>query len=656
MSRPIVLSNGNLFIGIAPDLDIRDLTYPRVGFLNHLSGARIRLGIWVNGHFNWMSGSGWTRRLAYRPNTLVSDTTITHSSLGIQIRISEAVTHHENIFIRRLTLHNQTDTEQEVRLFLASDFHIAETDIGDTAFYNPFLDAVIHYKRDAYFLLTGNTESDGIYQYATGIKGFQGAEGVWRDAENGVLSMNPIAQGSVDSVFSLRMKIGARRSSVANIWLCAGHNLTEVSRLHDLVVKTGVEELLRDTERYWATWSAVESETIQQLPEPIPELFRRSLLIIRALIDNHGAVIAAIDSDIMETARAHYAYMWPRDGALVTSVLDRLGYQDITRRFFRFCRDILPTDRAAFFHKYSADGSLGASWHPWTVDGWAEIPFQQDSTALVLWALWKHYNRYRDLEFVESLYDSFIRPCGEFILSYRYPDTGLPQPSYDVWEERRGILAFTCGSLYGALIACARFADIFGETSARSYLEAADQLRNGCAAHLWDEPSARFARRIECRPDNTMIKDTTIDSSLYALFAYGAFSPDDPRIVSTMRQVVSRLWVQTEVGGLARYENDYYFRRSDDIAKIPGNPWFICTLWAAQYHLRRACNRKDLLTPMELILWAAKHATESGIFPEQLDPYTGNPLSVSPLTWSHAEFVNAVLDYLDCLTRIEAVD
>ena len=33
-------------------------------------------------------------------------------------------------------------------------------------------------------------------------------------------------------------------------------------------------------------------------------------------------------------------------------------------------------------------------------------------------------------------------------------------------------------------------------------------------------------------------------------------------------------------------------------------------------------------------------------FPEQLHPHTGEPLSVSPLTWSHAAFITTTLRYL----------
>ena len=71
--------------------------------------------------------------------------------------------------------------------------------------------------------------------------------------------------------------------------------------------------------------------------------------------------------------------------------------------------------------------------------------------------------------------------------------------------------------------------------------------------------------------------DPTIDASLIGLWHFGMFAPDDPRVVATMQAVRDRLWVKTDVGGLARYENGYYHQISQDIDSVPGNPWFICT-------------------------------------------------------------------------------
>ncbi len=653
------MGNGNLLITMDRDLSIRDFYWPYVGMLNHLSGHLARIGVWVDGQFFWLSDPAWTKSTEYVENTLVSNATATHAGLKLSLIINDCVLHREDILLRRIRVSNELDRKRECRVFFTHNFHIAETDIGDTAFYNPYQDAIIHYKRDNYFLLGAMSAQGGLLEYATGIKGFGGAEGTWRDAEDGRLSMNPVAQGSVDSTFSVRADLLPSAASEIHAWVCAGKSLGELTRIYNHIHDNGFDTLMRETTNYWIAWSNKETDRLAILPESIRKVFRRSLLTIRSNIDNRGAIIAANDSDIMQTARAHYSYMWPRDGALVSAALDRLGYQDITRKFFLFCRDILPKDRAALLHKYSADGSLGATWHPWTVDGYNETPFQEDSTALVIWALWMHYNRYQDLEFIESVYDEFILPCADFMDMYRDPNTGLPLPSYDLWEERRGVHAYTCGTVYGALIAAANISDVFDDGKGDTYRVAADEIRKGMETYLWNESEQRFARMLtpaswekRMGGDAQYEYDMTMDSAISGVWSFGAFPVDHPMVEKTIRALISRLWVKTEVGGVARYENDYYFRVSDDIHNIPGNPWFICTMWTAKWYISHAQNRKELMTAMELLLWAANHASTSGIFSEQLHPLTGEQLSVSPLTWSHAEFISATLDYLDRYSQL----
>jgi GH15 family glucan-1,4-alpha-glucosidase len=49
---------------------------------------------------------------------------------------------------------------------------------------------------------------------------------------------------------------------------------------------------------------------------------------------------------------------------------------------------------------------------------------------------------------------------------------------------------------------------------------------------------------------------------------------------------------------------------------------------------------------IEILEWTAKHALPSGVLAEQIHPTTGEPVSVSPLTWSHSTFVATVMNYL----------
>jgi ferredoxin len=147
--------------------------------------------------------------------------------------------------------------------------------------------------------------------------------------------------------------------------------------------------------------------------------------------------------------------------------------------------------------------------------------------------------------------------------------------------------------------------------------------------------------------------DEVLDASLYAIFKFHLFEADDPRVAATMKAVEDKLWVKTRVGGVARYENDYYHRVSNDIASVPGNPWFICTLWLADYYITRAKNAAELKLALPIFEWTAGHALESGVLAEQVNPYTNEALSVSPLTWSHATVVSTTIKYLEKLEQLQ---
>ena len=104
--------------------------------------------------------------------------------------------------------------------------------------------------------------------------------------------------------------------------------------------------------------------------------------------------------------------------------------------------------------------------------------------------------------------------------------------------------------------------------------------------------------------------------------------------------------MKTDIGGCARYDHDWYQRVTDDFDAVPGNPWFVCTMWLAHYDIAVARSRAELSNARDLLAWARTHALASGVLAEQADPYSGAPLSVSPLTWSHGTYCLAVREYV----------
>ena len=649
MPRDIPVGNGTLLVCFDQDYQIRDLYFPHVGQENHLGGGYGRFGVWVDGRFSWV-GREWERELRYEDDTLVTSVTLHHRELALMLLCRDAVDFHENIYLREIEVQNLASQQREVRLFFGQDFSISGNSVGDTAAFDPETGGVVHYKGARYFLANAAVGGgEVVAQFAVGQKDHNGLEGTFRDAEDGTLSGNAIAQGAVDSVISVTISVPGMTSGHASYWITAGESWQEVRTLDGRVRHKTAAELVKRTADYWRLWVRKETPPLGELPRRIGELYRRSLLVLQTQIDDGGGIVAANDSDAVHFNRDTYSYVWPRDGALTAHALDLAGYPAAAVNFYRFiARHVEP--EGYLLHKYNPDGTPASSWHPWYARGARQLPIQEDETALVIWALWHHFVLYRDIELIKPLYRPLIKNAADFMCRFRDPLTGLPAPSYDLWEERRGILSFTVGAVFGALTAASLFCTVFGETErAARYRQVAADIRDAASRHLWRPELGRFCRMLSAE-NGGFIVDDAADASLWGLFAFGLYHAEDPRIAATFAYIRERLWLGTPSGGLARYEGDYFYRVSTD---LPGNPWFVATLWLADYQISQGGSEQEMTAAIDLLGWVADHALPSGVLPEQVDPLSGAPLSVSPLTWSHATFVMTVQHLLRHLARLK---
>ena len=118
---------------------------------------------------------------------------------------------------------------------------------------------------------------------------------------------------------------------------------------------------------------------------------------------------------------------------------------------------------------------------------------------------------------------------------------------------------------------------------------------------------------------------------------FGLFPVGSDEMNAAINTVQTTFGLDDGVVGLPRYENDPYCRAD---AGITGNWWIISSLWMAQYHLET--DNTD--QAFRVLDWVHSHATSTGVLPEQINPRDDTSLSVSPLTWSHAEYIATLLD------------
>jgi GH15 family glucan-1,4-alpha-glucosidase len=642
MAKSLILANGNIFVGLNQHGLVSDFFFPYVGVENHVRGSVHRVGIWVNNRLSWLDSGEWATTIDLEKDTFVGNATYFHKETGLELVITNAVYNEKNIFVRRIKIKNHSDETHPIKIFFHQAFAIYGTPQEDTAYYDAANNTVIHYEGRRVFLIYAEVDGMAFDDYSVGLYGIEGKEGTFKDAEDGVLSKNGIEHGRVDSTISLPVIAYKKESRAVEYWITVAETKTEVDELHDFVKKTSPQHIIENTEKFWRAWlKRHDSIGMTDLTDQQMELFRKSLFYIRGNIDNRGAIIASGDSDMLQHGRDTYSYMWPRDGAMTVMALLEVGEHNVSKHFFKFCNDVLEPG-GYLMHKYRSDKSLGSSWHPFVKDNAPILPIQEDETALVLVALWDYYEKTKDIEFIDTHYYTVIKKMGNFLVDHRDTDTGLPLPSYDLWEEKHGTSTFTACTVYAGLVAAANFARLFEkEKTTHAYQEAADAMRQAIILHLYDKGLKMFVKLVNTS-HGEMQYDKTIDmSSIYAIFNYGVLPIDDPMVTESIQTIEDKLRLRTGIDGVPRYEKDRYYLQTEEVP----NPWYITTLWLAQYYAKSAKKIKDLEKVKYWLDWVITHSPLSGVLSEQLHPFTGEQLSANPLTWSQAEYVRTILQY-----------
>jgi GH15 family glucan-1,4-alpha-glucosidase len=365
------------------------------------------------------------------------------------------------------------------------------------------------------------------------------------------------------------------------------------------------------------------------------------MMIIKSQVDKHGAIIASTDTSMLNYSRDAYAYCWPRDGAYALWPLIRMGYRDEALRFFEFTKRGLHHD-GYVMHKYRADGALGSSWHSYLHEGGIITPpIQEDETALPLFIFALYYQMHPDANLLREFYKDMVIPMANFMVEFVDKMTGLPKPSYDLWEQTFLTSTYSTAVTYAALNAASDLATAaHDQNNAVKWRIAASEIQTAAHKHLYNEKRKMFYRGLNIR-DNQIVKDEVIDcSSVFGAYTFGLFAAESEEITTSMETIKQLFGINDGAPGLPRYEDDNYRRVSPGIT---GNYWFITSFWLAQYYIDTNESQKAL----DILDWAMMHSSRTGIMAEQLDPVTNEIISPAPLTWTHAEYVTTLLNLIN---------
>jgi GH15 family glucan-1,4-alpha-glucosidase len=639
MARPVVLSNGQLFVGLDERGLVHDFYYPYVG-LDNLTNARSsqhKIGVWIDGAFSWTSESEWATAVLYEDDSLISNVSMHSTKLGVTLDFTDFIDPEYNAFVRRITVTNNASTKRDIRVFMHQVFQISRAGRADTAMYVPDDHYLLDYKGRCCLLMAGQVVGGEPFdQFAVGSYNIEGKAGTYQDAEDGMLSDNPVEHGGVDSVLRFRNETEANSSFAIDYWVVAADSQQDAEVVHNLYKEKLIDPRLKATRDHWREWLKPSEARLEALPAEHRKAVVRSMLIIKAHCDVRGSILASGDSSIFNYGRDYYCYCWPRDGAYAVWPLLRLGQYEEAKKFFEFARDTRHKD-GYLMHKYQPDRAVGSTWHPMLHGKHAELAIQEDETASVVFMIGEYYRLTEDRAYVETFYDTFISPAATFMANFIDEPTGLPHASYDLWEQRFLTNTYSVCVTIAALETAAELATALDHPAdAVAWNRAAEGIRHNLDGLY--HPSGYYRKGFLLQDTGDLEYNDIVDiSNLYGPYMYAQLPHDDARMQGTLKAVEDKLLNTSPIGGVVRDEDDGYFRAK---SQYKGNPWIVCTLWLAQYY----CSIRQTDKAEELLDWALARQMPSGVLSEQFDPETGEPLSVAPLVWSHAEMINTILD------------
>ena len=610
-----VVGNSRLTVSLSKTGEILRLFYPSVDYMQFFEEYNIGLRV-DDVVFNLNRDLNNTYEQTYLPGTNILETKIHNSYFNLQITQTDFVPYDKDVLIKRYKIKNLSKQEYDI------GFLVSPLLFGD-------------YNDD----ICGLVQNDILMQYGhaytvcTFSKNPISKSKLSGISENFLESFeedkNYIEMSRVAKITYELGKISVKDELEFILFIFVNQNwkrslLNEAREAVEEFRSIDIDKEIEENKMYWHDF--IKNHDLmninrRNIDKRIKDIYNRTILLY-AILTNHstGGISAGIEVDEQKNQCGRYSYCWHRDAVFVTKSFDILGMTEEINQFYKVFCPKTQSDSGLWEQRFFTDGNLAPSWG-----------FQIDETASVIYGVYHHYKRTKDVEFLKETYktcDKAMR-CLDKYLENLLTDGKEFQKSYDLWEEYRGNSLYSIASLYSAYHSMIKILDILKPTkdfipikyevqkTINRYENNKELIHNYIEQHFYSEDKKTYIRNLD---------DKKIDISIIgAVYPFGVFKGDDPKILNTIERM--NMTIRTYTGGYVRYEDDKYMGGY--------NPWPISTLWMACYYIIMDNKEKAL----ECFDYVVRTASDLNFIAEQIDNSTMKPAWVIGLTWSHAMFI-----------------
>ena len=424
--------------------------------------------------------------------------------------------------------------------------------------------------------------------------------------------------------------------AIAHLTMTAGQTYTfglhrstlEESPAH-IWDQSTLDARLAETIEAWRSWSALH----QNYDGPWRDLVHHSGRVLQALtFQPSGAIVAAATTSLPEEAGGErnwdYRYAWVRDASFTMEALWVAACPDEVGNFFAFMTTaaaaaVGPDQPLQIMFGVGGEHDLTERTLP-HLSGWRDSrPVRIGNGA---WQQ-KQIDVYGELlDAAHLLADkitemdedmrSFLVACADTAaIRWRDPDQGI----WEVRGEPRHFL-YSKVMCWVALDRALKLADrLDAADRAGRWTAARDEIWSTVVSEGWNDAAGAFTQSFGSE---------ALDASALMIPIVGFLPPDDPRVLSTIDAIATRL---TDPRGLV-----FRYVAGDGLAGAEGT-FLLCTFWLAQ--ALAMAGRAD--EAREVFERAAAFVNDVGLLAEEVDPATGELLGNFPQAFSHIGLVNA---------------
>jgi glucoamylase len=382
--------------------------------------------------------------------------------------------------------------------------------------------------------------------------------------------------------------------------------------------------------------------------------YQRAIQGAVANIQSNGAVVASPSQ-----TQPNYYFDWIRDTSLTMKAVVTLAYDPSTR-------SPLQADLLARIDRW-IDWELGLQSVPKLTDlgeprfylsgqannePWGRP--QNDGPALRALTAMMVANKWIDegrlTEVANKLYKSEIPATTLIKRDLEYVAHHWMEPSFDLWEEEKGMHFYTLTAQKVALLKGADLANRLGDGGAANFYAGQSKAIDAYLTQFYDAASGTLKYAIDSNklPQKTTNLDVSILLAAIQTFD-GQFYVNIDQLSQTVNALIAQFnhaysinqVTRGQTGnalgvGLGRYPGDVY----SGFDFSGGNPWFLSTLALAEFYcdVNKAANHDKAMAQFDRVI---HHMNAAGDLSEQFSRANGFEQGAHDLTWSYTSYITA---------------